>query len=151
MRFFAIVNDITGQGSLSQSEEFALEFLVITIIEKAKCTATTGGIVDNFSHHRTCFIKEQLVTNAYFTRRFNENVPQTHLLVQFSKQKHFDFCIRFFFRSIETCRENLCIIENKSITFAEIIKDIAEVEILSFNGITFRILLEHLYLSRPFV
>ena len=99
-----------------------------TVVEETKRTSTTGGIVDDLSHHRTILLKEQFVADTNLTGWFHEHIPQTQLLVELTQQEHFDLSIGLLLRTIETSWEHLRVVENKSIAIIEIIDDITEVQ-----------------------
>ena len=122
-----------------------------TVVKEAKCTATRCCVVNNLSHHCARLIKEKLVSNANLTCRLNQYVPKTHLLVQLTKKEYLNLCIRLLLCSIQTSRENLSIIEDKSVTFIKVIEYIFEANVVFFLWFTIDLTLKHINLSRLMV
>ena len=108
-------------GCLAKCEEGTLELVVSAVEEEAKCTATTRRIVDHLSHHRLVLAEIELVADADLACRIDQNIPQTHVLVQFAKQEDLNLGSRLLLVSVEASGEDLRVVEDKDVLLIEIV------------------------------
>ena len=88
--FFGLVaNYIVGQRCLTQGIKVFLKFIVVAIVEEAKCASARGGVVDYFSHDSIVEVEVEFVAYANLAGGVNENVPQLMLGIEFAQQEHF--------------------------------------------------------------
>ena len=100
-----------------------------TVVEETKRTSTTGGIVDDLSHHRSVIFEEELVANTNLARWLYKHIPQTEFLIELAEQEHLDLCVGLLLRPIQTGRKHLCVIEYKRVVLIEVVEDVTEIEI----------------------
>ena len=112
------------------------ELAMRPIVKEAKSTATRGGVVNNLGHHRVVFAEIEFVTYADFSCRVNEDIPKTHVGIEFTKQENLDACTRFLLVAKQTSREHLGVVEEKNIVFIEVIEDSLELDMLDFATIS---------------
>ena len=136
------VDDITGNGCRTQRKEFLLELVVRTVVEETQGTSATGRIVDDFCHHRTVFLEEQLVADTNLTGRLHQYVPQTQVGIQLTQQEDLNLGISLLLRTIQTGRKHLRIVEDDDVALVEIVDDAAEFDKL-LGVVTFFVFLEH--------
>ena len=70
------------------------------------------------------------------------------LLIQLAENKHLYLGIGLFLGAIQTGGEDLGVVEHKRVTIVEIVDDIAEIQIITFNRLAFAVFLEEFYLAR---
>ena len=132
----SMVNNIVWQRRLTKSVELALEFVVRTIVEEPQRTSAARGIVDDLGHHRARIVEEELVANSNLSCRFNENVPQPHLGIKLSEEEDLDFSICLLLCSVQTGRENLCVVEDHHIAIVEVFAYILEFDVIVLCRLT---------------
>ena len=132
----SVIYNIMWQRSLTKSVELALEFVVRTVVEEPQRTSAARGIVDNLGHHRARIVEEELVANSNLSCRFNENVPQSHLCIELSEEEDLDFGICFLLCSVQTGRENLCVVEDHHIAIVEVFAYILEFDVIVLCRLT---------------
>ena len=102
------------------------------LVERA---AARSRIVNHLGHHRLIVAEIKLVADAYFSRRFDKNVPQLIVCVKFTKQKHFDAGAGLFFVTIKKRREDLGVIKDHNISLIEILKNFFKLAVFNLAGI----------------
>ena len=95
-----------------------------TFIEETKCTSAACGIIYDLSHHCSALVEEEFVADTYLSGRLYEYVPKAHILIELTKEEHFNLGIRLFLCAPEACRKHLCVIEDECISLTEVIGDI---------------------------
>ena len=120
------LDDLLRNRCLAKCEEGTLELVVSAVEEETKCTATTRRIVDHLGHHRLVLAEIELVADADLACRIDQNIPQTHVLVQFAKQEDLYLGARLLLVSVEAGREDLCVVEYEDVLLVEVIEHVAK-------------------------
>ena len=100
------------------------------VVKETQGASAAGGVVDHFCHHRSALIEKQLVADAYLAGWLHENVPQSHLFVEFTKQEHFYLGVGSLLCAVEAGGKHLGVVEDEGVALVEIVEHIAEIQIL---------------------
>ena len=140
----ALVDDVARQRRLTQCKQFALEFVVRTVVEEAQRATATRRVVDDLGHHRAALVEKQFVADANLSRRLHQHVPQAHILIQFAQQKHLDFRVGFLLRAVQSRRKHLRIVENEGVALVEVVEHVLELKEIALDGVSLVVALEHI-------
>ena len=109
-----------------------LEVLVGTVIKEAESAASGCGVVDDFGHQAFVFPEIEFVPYPDFPGRIYYDIPQSLFLVQFAQEENFDFGFRLLLVSVKSCRKHFGVIQDESVSLAEIVYYILEEFVLYF-------------------
>ena len=112
------------QWSLAKTIKGLLKLLIATIIEEAQSTTTRGCIVNNLCTKDIILAKVELITNTNLTSRVYKHIPQTKLLIELTKQENLNLGASLLLISIESCREDLCVVKHKAVLLLKILQNI---------------------------
>ena len=127
--FLYTTGDILWNGCFTQFLNHISKFLVGAIKQKANGTSATCCIINHFSNQ--IIVPEiQFITDTNLTRWIYQNIPQTQLMIQFTKQKYLNLCAGLFFLTIHARCKHLCIVHNKHIVLVEYLKNILKTAVL---------------------
>ena len=127
--FLYTTGDILWNGCFTQFLNHISKLLVGAIKQKANGPSTTRSIVYYLSHQ--IIIPEiQFITDTNLARWIYQNIPQTQLMIQFTKQKHFNLGASLFFLTVHARCKYLCIVHHKHIVLVEYLKNILETAVL---------------------
>ena len=127
--FLNTTGDILWNGCFTQFLNHISKFLVGAIKQKANGPSTTRSIVYHLSH-QIIITEIQFISYTNFTRWIYQNIPQTQLMIQFTKQKHLNLCAGLFFLTVHARCKHLCIIHHKHIVLVKNFKNVLETAVL---------------------
>ena len=127
--FLYTTGNILWNGCFTQFLNHIGKLLIVTIKQKANRPSTTRSIVYHLSH-QIIITEIQFITDTNLTRWIYQNIPQTQIMIQFTKQKHLNLCAGLFFLTVHARCKHLCIIHHKHIVLVEYLKNILETAVL---------------------
>ena len=127
--FLYTAGDILWNGSFTQFLNHFSKFIVRTVKQKANGPSATCCII-NYFRHQIIVPEIQFITDTNLTRWIYQNIPQTQLMIQFTKQKHLNLCASLFFLTVHARCKHLCIVHHKHIVLVEYFKNILKTAVL---------------------
>ena len=120
---------------LAKGEEGLLEVLVRAVEEEAQGAAAGSGVVDDFRHKRFIFTEVKLVADTDFTGGIHDYVPKALFAVQFAEQEDHDVGPCLFLFAVHAGGEDLCVVEDEGVSFAEVVYYVFEDPVLYFTAV----------------
>ena len=119
-----------GQGGLAEAEERLFELLVGAVEEEAERTSARCGVVDHFGHEQVVVAEVELVADADLAGGVHQYVPQAQLAVELAQQEDLDLGPGLLLVAVQTCGEDLGIVEYEEVLFVEVLDDVLEDAVL---------------------
>ena len=120
---------------LTQAEEGLLEVFVTAVEQEAQGPAAGGGVVDHFRHQRLVLSEVEFVADTDFPGGVHDDVPQALLAVEFPEEEDHDVGPRFLLLAVQAGGEDLGVVQDEDVSFAEVVDDILEEAVLDFTGV----------------
>ena len=126
---------LVGQWGVTQAADVLVELLVGAVEEETHGAAARGGVVNHLCHQRLVGTEVELVADAYLAGRVDNDVPQAHVLVQFTLQEHGDFGTGLLLLAIQQGREHLGVVGHHHIALVQVVKQVFEQTVLDGLGV----------------
>ena len=137
---FDLFADPFRQRRFAHLEQRLLELLVRAVEQKTQRAAARSGVVDHFGHQKVVVAEVEFVADADLAGGIHQHVPEPQLAVEFAQQEDFDLGARFLLVAVQPGREDLRVVEDEDVLFAEVVDDVLENAV--FDG-SFRTVDDH--------
>ena len=127
--------ELVGEGGMAKAADVFVELFVGAVEEETDGAAAGGGIVDDFGNKGFVGTEIEFVADTDFAGGVDDDVPETHFLVELTLEEDGDFGTGFFLFAIEQGREDLGVICHDDIAGMEIIEEVFEKTMLDVLGV----------------
>ena len=120
---------------LTQAEEGLLEVLIGTVEEETQGAAAGSGVVDDLGHQALILAEVEFVADADLAGGVYDDIPQALLAVELAQEQDHDIGPGLFLLAVQAGGKHLGVVQDKDVSFAEIVDDIFKEAVFDFTGI----------------